>query len=216
MTKKSGHIQYPKWAPAELCEYHKQWVTDQPDFINEAFRDLELLIFDDRMRSIWEKLKKLAVDRNVEHYPIHLLVNLSPDGLFGIDQFTRAELREYVREIDKKSRELLRLVNKVMPFTFINDARGDSDILVVSVLKNLGAQARHVLDLPRTITKPRSETARTYYFVRKLAVFFENTFGDSLKSIVAEMHTIFLPDIDAIGVRDVWRILKNSPLKHTD
>lgn len=203
---------YRKWAPKELCEYHKDWVKNYPDPNNEALQILEKLITNKQMESIWKKLDKLAEQKNTQNYYFDLLLAIQPDGPFGIDRLTKGELRDAVKEIEKKSRELTFLVKRIMPYAFINNAPKTLDNLVINVLKDIGNQARDVLSEPRTINKPGSENPKKDYFVRQLSAFFRQTFGKPLHKVVADLHSIMMPDDEGITEVNVWNIVKNSPL----
>ncbi|MEN8130932.1 MAG: hypothetical protein ABFS45_12215 [Pseudomonadota bacterium] len=218
MTKMSGEVEYPKWAPAELCEYHKNWVADHPDLVNEGLLSLERLITDERMKPIWGKLEGLAKKKNINNYviDIYMLVQ-NTEGPYGAEKLTKAELRRAVQDIEKKSLELTSLIDEVMPFAFVNNAPKSLDNLVIDVIKSLGPQARQILYEPRALGNPnlkKTGNSKRNYFVRKLSAYFRDTFGKPMNDLVAEMHSIFLPEAkdNALGADNVASIKRKSPL----
>lgn len=213
MRNKKKPVIYPKWAPAELCEYHEQWVTDHPDLKNEALSTLEKLVTDKRMQPIWEKLKSTGKKCDDYAFSLFMLVQ-NTEGPYGAEKLPKAKLRNAVQGIEKESRKLTRLLSKVMPFAFIENAPKSPDYLIINVVNNLERQARQILNEPRTLSRPGSNFVKRTYFARQLSAFFTEEFGSPMHGTIAELYLIFASEDgnDIISAGDVASILRDSPL----
>ena len=200
---------YPSWAPKELCEYHKKWSANFSDPTNEALQVLGILLIDMRMKPVWKQLDGLSTEKIYEFF---ILIS-ETEGPYGAGRLPLAELQREVQRIEKLSKKLADLVDKIMPMHLIKDFRDNGEItLVSSIIRELGAQSKQILNDQRTLQRPGSKFSGRTHFVRLLSAFFEETCGDPMHMVVAELHSIFLPEDKIIDTGDICSILRDSPL----
>ncbi|HEC15738.1 MAG TPA: hypothetical protein ENI99_04065 [Sedimenticola sp.] len=205
--------QYPSWAPEELCTYHQECLENGSEYDElETFQILERMIFDERMEWVWIELKEFAEKNGIQGYAIDIyLTATNTQGLYGAERLTQAELRKVVEKIEKLSTKLADLVEQIMPICLIDGV--DPPKLVSPVVRELGAQAREVLERPRLLSKVQVKNQRQQVLVRSLYRMFRERFGRPFLRLIAEIHDVVLQvaDDEMLDERAVSDIVRGLP-----
>ena len=211
---------YPRWAPIELCNYHREWeLKGEPEVLCQEFIDLESLInpANKKMAAVWRDLERLAAAKGINHYAMGLYAALCPDGPQGTDKLTKAELEETIHEIKQLSSRLAGMIDRVMPMVSISAVLRDRPttahkyIPVFDVVRDLGGYADTLLKEPRLLDRTSGNNVRTRYFVRTLCKHFNDKYGEIPYSAIAKITSTIL-DIDNIDARKIKSLLRGVKL----
>lgn len=194
-------MKYKKWAPTDLCDYHREISTKYPNKNKlQTFIDIEKLITDDRMEYVWNTLVKRGGCDSFDI--VSLVATNGPQGIDSLNIEKREELKSVVLKL---TNELGVTLKNTVPYISSKDAFKSANnnrsgnyfcIYLPGLLKDINKHVENLLNKP--IVTPRLADNKNIrkYFVRSCYSYFMKKFEKPLDEVTATLASVFIENIN--------------------